>query len=297
MGFIGNIGNIGNTVEGLGNSLSGLGSNIGSTILSAIGGAGTSIVNMYIGSKSEIDIYFESELGSIKIPVNPSDLTIPYKYANKTEEIVALGEVNVLGNPKLADITIESYFPKQGLLQFINGQGINYPPEYFFGFFKDTADNKKIMKMTVTRLDISMLVSIESIERKNEAGDHDDIYYTLKIKEFKPFGAVKLDFEKDKNGNIKTADDGSWIVKSQNVVKQNDDMLTGEKVIPSEVKSTEDNLATASKKYTGKFDNWKDIYQANKDTLGDGLGDYIGYSLKIPSNITTALKNNTDWRM
>lgn len=256
--------------------------------------------------KSSIDIYFQSQKESIKIPVNPSDITIPQRYVNKTAEIAALGEVNVLGNPALQEITIESFFPYDTNLPY---SSFDQPkakdkkskekkkektqaktPIEFVEFFKEAAGNKTPVRMIVTRLNISMLVSIESFERKNEAGDHDDIYYSLELKEYRPFGAIKLNFERNADGSIKTDDKGNWVVKEEISLSFSEDTLDNS--IPAEVLNQEKgNIAAIAKRYTGDWGNWQAILDANKSRLLDGLGDYIGDKIKIPEELRFVLKN------
>lgn len=259
--------------------------------------------------KSAIDIYFQSQKESIKIPVNPSGITIPQRYVNKTAEIAALGEVNVLGNPALQEITIESFFPYGTNLPY---SSFDQPkakdkskekkkekkkektqaktPIEFVEFFKEAAGNKTPVRMIVTRLNISMLVSIESFERKNEAGDHDDIYYSLELKEYRPFGAIKLNFERNADGSIKTDDKGNWIVKEEISLAFSEDTLDNS--IPAEVLNQEKgNIAAIAKRYTGDWGNWQSILDANKSRLLDGLGNYIGDKIKIPEGLRFVLKN------
>lgn len=241
--------------------------------------------------KSAIDIYFQSQKESIKIPVNPSDITIPQRYVNKTAEIAALGEVNVLGNPALQEITIESFFPYDTNLPYSSfDQPKAKTPIEFVEFFKEAAGNKTPVRMIVTRLNISMLVSIESFERKNEAGDHDDIYYSLELKEYRPFGAIKLNFERNADGSIKTDDKGNWIVKEEISLAFSEDTLDNS--IPAEVLNQEKgNIAAIAKRYTGDWGNWQSILDANKNRLLDGLGNYIGDKIKIPEGLRFVLKN------
>ncbi|WP_110954789.1 hypothetical protein [Anaerosinus massiliensis] len=258
---------------------------LGGAILGALQGASTSVYNTVFGiGKSAIDFHFQGDLGNIMIPVNPSELTIPKKYANKTAEIVGLGEVNVLGDPKLSTLSINSWFPYKGVMSFLNGQGVSYAPEYFVSFFSDAAKNKSILKMVVTYLDISMLVSIEEFERKNQGGEYDDIYYKLKLKEYKEFGAIKLDFETDENGDVvKDVNTGAWKVKNTSLTTSTGETLIGDKKIPSSViNQSQGNVAAIARKYTGDDKNWKSMLASNQETMGDGLGNYFGTTLKIP---------------
>lgn len=268
-------------------------STFGNILKGSLLGAATGFYMSNFG-KSEIDIYFQGTSGSIKLPVNPSQLTIPQKFANKTAEIVALGEVNVLGNPNLKEIKIESYFPANNVITFFNPNNSQYTPDYFVNFFQKAAKDKKPLKITVTRLNISMLVSVEAFERSNHAGDHDDIYYSLELKEYKKFGASKLEFERNEDNSIKTDESGNWIAKETSIMSFDEDALVGDKNIPEEVLNTEKgNIAAISKKYTGSWDNWQSILDANKENVGDGLQDYFGKKLKIPEVLRSVSKSNS----
>ncbi|MEG0729073.1 MAG: hypothetical protein RR420_05545 [Anaerovoracaceae bacterium] len=242
--------------------------------------------------KSAIDIFFKNKDEEIKIPINPPDLTITQNYANTTAEIVALGEVNILGEPQLQELTIESFFPYDDNHPYADPEQ-EKTPEELVEFFKEAAKDKKPLKMTVTRMNISMLVSVESFDRKNQSGDHDDIYYTMKLKEYRLYGAMRIEFEKNNDGSIKTDSKGNWIAKDQSTTSFSSDALSGDKVIPAEVVNTEKgNIAAVAKKHTGEWGNWKKILDENKNKLTDVLGDFVGEKLKIPEVLRDVLKNN-----
>ena len=239
-------------------------------------------LNILFPGRSEIDIYFQSEEGMIKLPVNPQELKRTMQVKNETQDIVSLGEVNVLGNQKLKDLTIKSYFPYTGIISFLLGSGINFPPTYFVQFFEKAVKNKKPLKMVVTRLKISMLVSVESFDTSNVAGNHDDIAYELKLKEYKRFGAVKL--------KTTTTADGTVAVEEQK--NYNQEIASGAKDIPeTAVVKEEGGIWEITKKKTGSDEYWQELYENNKDVFVTGIGTFIGKTIKIPEVIRNANKN------
>lgn len=257
-------------------------SNLDDMFSSASSDAENLALNILFHGRSEIDIYFQSEAGMIKLPVNPPELKRTMQVKNETQDIVSLGEINVLGNAKLKDITIKSYFPYTGVISFLSGTGINYPPAYFVQFFEKAVKSKKPLKMVVTKLKISMLVSVESFDTSNVAGNHDDIQYELKLKEYKRFGAVKL----------KTTETADGTVAVEEQKNYNQEIASGAKEIPeTAVVKEEGGIWEITKKKTGSDEYWQELYENNKDVFVTGIGTFIGKTIKIPEVIRNANKN------
>ena len=58
-----------------------------------------------------IMFYFNYKWTVLPLPVNPQSIEVRTAGTNKTMEIVKLGEINILRDVKLAELTIESFFP------------------------------------------------------------------------------------------------------------------------------------------------------------------------------------------
>lgn len=229
----------------------------------------------------EVYIYFSGNSETVALPVNPEQLEIKANGRNITEEVVGTGEINILRTPSLDTLTIESYFPKNGTLDFIQSfrteQVLTKSADAMFNFFDTAYRNKKPLKMVVTRLNISMIVGIENLTRINKAGEHDDIYFKMDLKKWLPYGVRVL--QKDSEGNL-----------TEGKSLQNDvEFAIDNKKVPTAVKvlSGETSLWEEAAKATGSGDNWEDIYKASADVLGNGLGSLAGKTIKIPTELSS----------
>lgn len=118
------------------------------------------------------------------LPKLPEKIKINYPSGNKTFELVNLGEVSLLKSPKLSEISFDAYFPAESTLQ----------PSFYLDIILAWKENKQVVRFIFTgsTLDINMLVSIESFEAEEKAGEVGDIYYSIKLKKYVPYQAKKL---------------------------------------------------------------------------------------------------------
>lgn len=149
-----------------------------------------------------IGFYFTANGTTLQLPVNPEALEITYKGNNKTAEIVKLGQVNLLKRKALATIKFDSFFPEQDWFPAIVANTL-YPPETYKTFFLSLMENAEYCRLVVTGIDLSMLVSIESFAPKNQAGDFEDTYYSISLKEYRPFGIQELVYDVPLGGTNK----------------------------------------------------------------------------------------------
>jgi hypothetical protein len=220
---------------------------------------------------SEVLIYFVADGNFVPLSVNPEMLPIEREGSNETTDIVGIGEVNLLRLPKLRTCTLESYFPAMGALGSFGGTKA-------YNWLKRLQETKKPLKLVVTRLNISMLMTIESLKRETRGGEHDDIYFSIELKEYKQYGIAKL--QRDAQGNIV---DG--------VSKRTDvDTLIGNNPVASLTQplKSDDTLWAVASKYLGDGSRWLEILALNP-ALGDGLGTLLGVTLKLPKNVEKTL--------
>ncbi len=138
-----------------------------------------------------IRFFFEYEKEVIQLPVNPEELTVESKGSNKSEEVVALGEVTILRDIKLKSISIECFFPLHSDAPYVLTYGKFKKPQFYIDFFEKVRNAKKPCRLIITDTKINTLVSIESFEWGLQAGD-DDTHYVLKLKEYKNFSVKEV---------------------------------------------------------------------------------------------------------
>ncbi|MCR8844054.1 LysM peptidoglycan-binding domain-containing protein [Paenibacillus sp. SC116] len=142
----------------------------------------------------------------VEIPVLPEKLEISSPGHNETVTVMGIGEINKLKRKGLREVSFESFFPA------------HYEP-YVTGFLFETEDSgKTLLKpidcirtiqiyrdtqqpiqflLTGTDLDINISMGIEDLSYDERAGEVGDIYFSLKLKEWKSYSPKKLTLTKD----------------------------------------------------------------------------------------------------
>jgi hypothetical protein len=135
-----------------------------------------------------IRFFFEFNNQVVQLPVNPEEITITSSGNNKTEEIIKLGEINLLRQKKLEALVIESFLPADKDAPYVLTKGKFEKSQYYIDFFENIRKEKKPFRFIISDTKINMLAAIEDLEYGLKAGD-DDIHYSLNIKEYRPFSS------------------------------------------------------------------------------------------------------------
>ncbi|AWI04066.1 hypothetical protein [Clostridium drakei] len=117
-----------------------------------------------------------------QLPVNPPTFEVQVGANNETFETEGLGEINIIGEKKLATITFSSFFPAQNY-NFCVCTPRDDPYDYVW--ILDTFMHwRKPIRFIVTGTNINSLYSIENFTYKENAMSR-DIEFTLSLKEYK----------------------------------------------------------------------------------------------------------------
>lgn len=143
-------------------------------------------------ANKEIAFAFEYEGRVIQLPITPEDIEITYPGNNKTTDVILLGEVNLLKTRKLATFSIKSWLPDEDWYPGIRTLGKFKKSSYYVNFFEKIRDAKKPCYFYIYGLNFNMQVSIESFTWQRKGGEHEDLYYTLSLKEYRPFSVREL---------------------------------------------------------------------------------------------------------
>lgn len=143
-------------------------------------------------ANKEIAFAFEYEGRVIQLPITPEDIEVTYPGNNKTVDVILLGEVNLLKTRKLATFTIKSWFPDEDWYPGIRTTGRFKKSSYYVKFFEKIRDAKKPCDFYIYGLNFNMKVSIETFTHQRKGGEHEDLYYTLALKEYRPFSVREL---------------------------------------------------------------------------------------------------------
>lgn len=204
-----------------------------------------------------------------RLPVNPSEIEIQEQGQGSTHNIINLGEINVIKEPKLAEIEFESFFPAQRY-PFVVGEELLAPARYV-DMITSWMRNKQIARLIITdgAVDINMLVSIEDFAWREVGGAVGDIEYELTLKRYVHYAPKQVQIK------VQQA--------QQKAVAQKKQTRPQTKPQPKiHVLKKGETLWGLAKRYLGSGTRWREIANLNgiKDSQVRRLP--IGLKVKIP---------------
>lgn len=125
----------------------------------------------------------------IAIPVNPEEITIAYPSINKTYEVLGVGEIVVPRKPGLQEISWEGFFPGSNWDPYTSEFT---SPQSLVKTLTNAKKNKRNGRLIITRselFDTNIRCIVEEFETRDKGGEPGDIYYSLKLKEYRPYSA------------------------------------------------------------------------------------------------------------
>lgn len=149
--------------------------------------------------------YIEYENEVTQLPVNPESITINGGGSNRAEEIVGLGEVNILRTKKLETLSISSFLPAHANTPYTLTNAVLMPltrfkqPMHYIRLFEKIRDDKKPFRLLITGLDVNRLMAIDSLDYGYEGGDP-DIHYTINLRAFVYNSAKQLEIVESGGG-------------------------------------------------------------------------------------------------
>lgn len=159
---------------------------------------------------------YDFYIDSLMLPFAPAKLTLSIDGANKTVDLINIGQVNILKNPKLTDIEFEFTLPNEKYSYVKNFK----EQTVYLSKLEELITSKKPFRFIVSRVksqgsfldDTNMLVSLESYKIIEDAKEGFDIVIAVKLRQYKEFGTKKVTIIQDKKkpGNKKVS------VKSKN---------------------------------------------------------------------------------
>lgn len=223
--------------------------------------------------------FFDYNNDTIRLPVNPEKFSIKMQQEHTSKEVIGIGAINLLGNIKLQEISFEAEFPCQKLA-YITTKNEFKGPYFYLNKFNTYMNEKKAIRFVLTRnydeatdLDnISMLVTIKSMNIDEEALEEGDLKISFTLSEYKPYTSKTVKIIVN-NTNAKPAQ------KKTNTKQRETKKTTSTTYI---VKKG-DCLWNIAKKYYGNGSKYTKIYNANKSKIKNPSLIYPGQKLTIPA--------------
>lgn len=134
-------------------------------------------------------------MGKMLCPIAPSKLQLKIANNNKTITLINEGEVNILKQAGLTDVSFDLLLPNVKY-PFATYKSGFQDAKYFLGEIEKMKTEKKPFQFIVTRLlpngkmlfDTNMKVSLESYEIKEDVKNGFDVVVSIKLKQYKEFG-------------------------------------------------------------------------------------------------------------
>lgn len=176
----------------------------------------------------------------LQLPVNPGEFRIRTGNKNTVVDIQALGELNLIGGEKLAEIQLSSFFPTNWA-PYCAYREIPRPYDAV-ALIEKWRKSGRPVRLIITDTPVNMACAIEEFEY-GERGGTRDVSYTLTLREYR------------------------FIQLKQ--VGESGTTRPDERTPPAkyEVKPG-DCLWLIARRVYGDGGRWQEIYDANADTIG-----------------------------
>lgn len=196
-----------------------------------------------------------------QLPVKPSEFTMTVSNKNTVVNVVKLGDLNLIGNTGLREITLSSFFPARDY-NFSNNTE-RKPPAFYVQTLERWRESGEPIIVIITGI-LNMYCTIESASY-GERDATGDTYYTIALKQYR---RVRIN-----------APSGS-VTTSQSSTRTVQDATTNSGTTYT-VKSG-DCLCKIAKQFYGDGSKYMKIFNANTDKLKNPDIIQVGQVLVIP---------------
>lgn len=157
-----------------------------------------------------LEFYLKQGKKIFQFPVSPSSYNLKLQNNNTTIVVESVGEVNILGDSKLSEITLSGFFPAQEY-NFCAYSNIPTPEECVDKIIK-FKKSKKPVRLIITDTTINDLFSIESFEYGENDGTG-DITFSIALRQYKVLNLNQKQVGQwDPNYNFSFKDSNSKLV-------------------------------------------------------------------------------------
>lgn len=204
----------------------------------------------------------------INIPVLPAKLNVSSPGKNERVTVLELGEVLLLRKKGLRILSWESFFPVSKAPYTV---GQIRDPVSIVQAIQKARDQKSPVRflITGTDLDCNLRMGIDSFEYEERSGELGDLYYTIKLYEWKDISPKRIVLPEKKEEPAKT--------------QEPERPGTPEQTSKTYTVKPGDCLWNIAKAIYGKGSDYTKIYNANKGVIGSNPNRiYAGQVFTIP---------------
>lgn len=210
-----------------------------------------------------MEFWLQKDSDKILLPVNPSDFTVNVGSKNTVVNVIKLGDINLIGNTGLREISLSSFFPAKDY-NFSNNSERKAPLSYVEKIEKWRTSGNPIRVVITGVLNMECTIESFSFGEQDATGD---IYYSLALKEYKRLKKSTTSFTLDTSSTTFKASTRDTKTVSSNktyTVKKGD------------------SLFKIAKQFYGDGKKYTKIYEANKSKIKNPSYIQVGQVLTIP---------------
>ena len=189
---------------------------------------------------------------TIRFPVLPDVFNVKSPGKNEVVTVLELGDINIIRDKGLTEISWKSFFPAHNG-PYVSVGSVNTPMSYV-NALQNARDQKRHGRFVLVGegLKISHEVAVESVDYDEKGGEVGDIYYSIKLKQWKSYGATTISTASAKKTKV---------VRSGTPAEAEDKTHT---VVKG------DCLWALAQKYYGDGSRWPELYEKNKGIIDAG---------------------------
>lgn len=214
-----------------------------------------------------INIRIEFNNQVLIIPVNPEEIKYSRSASNEKVQIIGLGNIVIKKGIGIGSLSIESFFPSPNN-QFYTGVS----PKTCVNFLNTIWNSDKVGKIVTEGLpvNLNMYFVIDNFDYDHKAGEEEDIYYTLQISQYIPYGARIINMQGETIYGVLSSTNR---VNSKQLISQIYIVKPG------------DTVLSITKKLTGSTSKWQELYRENTAAIGNNPDViYTGQKLILPES-------------
>jgi len=192
----------------------------------------------------------------IPIPVLPEELSVSSGGKNEKTTVIGLGEIVLPRKKALLEVSWDSFFPKRKA-PYVTGSLVD--PISAIRKLQKARDKKKPLRFLLVGadLDINRSMLVESLTYQEKGGEPGDIYYSIKLVEYKEYAPAKLTLPAPEQPEAPAQkEEPARAGKPEAAEKKTYTVKPG------------DNLWNIAKQIYGNGGDYKKLYEANKGTIG-----------------------------
>lgn len=224
-------------------------------------------------NKIEFWLSFNNGEERLRLPVNPASIIVNDGFNYTDVEVSQLGEFTVIGEKRLVEIELASFFPAEYNPSYCEYEGFPTPWECI-ETLKRWRDSRRPMRLTITGTPINYAMTIRDLTYDAERSGHvGDIYYSFTLKEYRFVTFNKL---------VETPIVSAQSVKVEKVTPRPNPKPPAPKTYTVVRGDTLWKIA-AKPNVLGNGNRWRELYEMNKSVIGKNPNlIYPGQKLRLP---------------